>query len=93
MREGGAQEVALAAPDLCARPRRFWWGHGGVFSEAQRRELERHSLPRVVCDNSGLTHVPADAFRLARFPQDFEACEDIPGLDLEAWKEAAPPGN
>ncbi|XP_036080092.1 thyroid peroxidase [Rousettus aegyptiacus] len=72
---------------------RFWWASDGVFSAAQRRELERHSLPRVVCDNTGLARVPADAFRLARSPRDFKACEDIPGLDLEAWREAAPPGD
>lgn len=90
---GGGAEAALAPPDPCARSRRFWWASDGVFSAAQRRELERHSLPRVVCDNTGLARVPADAFRLARSPRDFKACEDIPGLDLEAWREAAPPGN
>lgn len=90
---GGGAEAALAPPDPCACSRRFWWASDGVFSAAQRRELERHSLPRVVCDNTGLARVPADAFRLARSPWDFKACEDIPGLDLEAWREAAPPGN
>ncbi|XP_053780623.1 thyroid peroxidase isoform X1 [Desmodus rotundus] len=72
---------------------RFWWEHGGVFTEAQRRELQKHSLSRVICDNTGLTHVPADAFRAARFPLDFEPCEDIPGLNLDEWREAAPPGD
>ncbi|KAF6106794.1 thyroid peroxidase [Phyllostomus discolor] len=72
---------------------RLWWEHGGVFTEAQRRELRKHSLSRVVCDNSGLARVPADAFRVARFPQDFRPCEDIPGLNLDAWREAAPPGD
>ncbi|KFO33924.1 Thyroid peroxidase [Fukomys damarensis] len=66
---------------------RFWWENSRVFTEAQRQELEKHSLSRVVCDNSGLTHVPRDAFRVGRFPQDFESCERIPGLDLEAWRE------
>lgn len=73
--------------------RRFWWERDGVFTEAQRRELQKHSLSRVICDNSGLSRVPADAFQVARFPQDFEPCEDIPGLNLDAWREAAPPGD
>lgn len=64
-----------------------------MFTEAQRRELQRHSLSRVICDNTGLPRVPADAFRVGRFPQDFELCEDIPGLSLEAWREATPQGN
>ncbi|XP_004868411.3 thyroid peroxidase isoform X1 [Heterocephalus glaber] len=66
---------------------RFWWENSPVFTEAQRRELGKHSLSRVICDNSGLSHVPRDAFRVGRFPQDFESCEHIPSLDLEAWRE------
>ncbi|KAM5262799.1 thyroid peroxidase [Ctenodactylus gundi] len=66
---------------------RFWWENGAVFTEAQRQELERHSLSRVICDNTGLARVPTDAFLLGRFPQDFEACEHIPGIDLKAWRE------
>ncbi|XP_054584076.1 thyroid peroxidase [Eptesicus fuscus] len=69
---------------------RFWWEHGGVFTEAQRRELGTHSLSRVICDNTGLPRVPADAFGAAAFPQDFTPCEGVPGLDLEAWREAPP---
>ncbi|XP_042098688.1 thyroid peroxidase isoform X3 [Ovis aries] len=70
---------------------RFWWEHHGVFTEAQRRELGRHSLSRVICDNTGLTHVPRDAFRVGQWPQDFESCDRIPGMDLRAWREAPPP--
>ncbi|KAM6149578.1 thyroid peroxidase [Erethizon dorsatum] len=66
---------------------RLWWENSPVFTEAQRQQLGKHSLSRVVCDNSGLTHVPRDAFRVGQFPQDFESCEHIPGLDLEAWRE------
>ncbi|XP_066241044.1 thyroid peroxidase [Saccopteryx leptura] len=72
---------------------RFWWEHGGVFTEAQRRELEQHSVSRLLCDNTGLPRVPADAFRVATFPQDFQPCADIPGLNLEAWREAGPQGD
>lgn len=63
-----------------------------MFTEAQRRELGTHSLSRVICDNTGLSRVPADAFLAATFPQDFTPCEGVPGLSLEAWREA-PPGN
>ncbi|DAA33799.1 TPA: Thyroid peroxidase-like isoform 3 [Bos taurus] len=70
---------------------RFWWEHRAVFTEAQRRELGRHSLSRVICDNTGLTRVPRDAFRVGQWPQDFESCDRIPGMDLRAWREAPPP--
>uniref|UniRef100_A0A8C3WJG6 Thyroid peroxidase n=1 Tax=Catagonus wagneri TaxID=51154 RepID=A0A8C3WJG6_9CETA len=71
----------------------FWWENPAVFTEAQRRELGRHSLSRVICDNSGLSHVPLDAFRVGRWPQEFEPCAGIQGLDLGAWREAPPPGD
>ncbi|EGW04907.1 Thyroid peroxidase [Cricetulus griseus] len=69
---------------------RFWWENSHVFTDAQRQELEKHSLPRVICDNTGLTRVPVDAFHTGKFPQDFESCEDIPSMDLEVWRETFP---
>ncbi|XP_032286016.1 thyroid peroxidase [Phoca vitulina] len=72
---------------------RFWWESSGVFTEAQRRELARHSLSRVICDNTGLPRVPTDAFQIGRFPRDFEPCENIPGLNLDMWREALPQGD
>lgn len=78
---------------LCLRPWRFWWENSHVFTDAQRHELEKHSLSRVICDNTGLTRVPADAFRVGKFPEDFESCDSIPGMNLEAWRETFPQGD
>ncbi|ELW62346.1 Thyroid peroxidase [Tupaia chinensis] len=69
---------------------RFWWESPAAFTEAQRQELRKHSLSRVICDNTGLPSVPQDAFRLGRFPQDFTPCGAIPGLDLAPWRERPP---
>ncbi|NWZ65869.1 PERT peroxidase, partial [Acrocephalus arundinaceus] len=66
---------------------RFWWENDNVFTEAQKHELSKHSLSRVICDNTGISKVPADAFQLGKFPQDFKHCNNIPGLNLEAWQE------
>ncbi|XP_063450745.1 thyroid peroxidase isoform X4 [Pan paniscus] len=68
----------------------FWWENSHVFTDAQRRELEKHSLSRVICDNTGLTRVPVDAFQVGKFPEDFESCDSIPGVNLEAWRETFP---
>uniref|UniRef100_A0A8C9I2E9 Thyroid peroxidase n=1 Tax=Piliocolobus tephrosceles TaxID=591936 RepID=A0A8C9I2E9_9PRIM len=68
----------------------FWWENSHVFTDAQRHELEKHSLSRVICDNTGLTRVPVDAFQVGKFPEDFESCDSIPGLNLEAWRETFP---
>ncbi|XP_030051017.1 thyroid peroxidase [Microcaecilia unicolor] len=65
----------------------FWWENSPIFTKIQRHKLEKHSLSRVICDNTGLTHMPTDAFQLSKYPQDFLPCDQIPGINLEAWKE------
>ncbi|XP_032299775.1 thyroid peroxidase [Coturnix japonica] len=66
---------------------RFWWENDNVFTEAQKNELKKHSLSRVICDNTGISDVPVDAFQLGKFPQDFKDCSTIDGMNLEAWQE------
>ncbi|KAI4905455.1 hypothetical protein NFI96_028088, partial [Prochilodus magdalenae] len=66
---------------------RFWWEKPGVFSPQQRQQLQRHSLSRVFCDNSGVTEVPLDPFTVGTYPEDFLLCSSVPSLDLGAWKE------
>lgn len=68
---------------------RFWYENPGVFSPAQLTEIRQSSLARVLCDNSdGILQVQRDVFVNARFPQDYEECEDeerIPRVDLKVW--------
>lgn len=66
---------------------RFWWENEGVFTQQQRAELQRHSLSRVICDNSDVREVPLDSFRIGRYPDNLLSCNDIPSLSLEAWRE------
>lgn len=66
---------------------RFWWENPGLFSSAQRNELYKHSLSRVICDNTAITEVPLDAFRVGQYPQNFVNCDQVPGLNLLAWNE------
>uniref|UniRef100_A0A7M4EQY1 Thyroid peroxidase n=1 Tax=Crocodylus porosus TaxID=8502 RepID=A0A7M4EQY1_CROPO len=77
----GKQMKALREGD------RFWWENDNIFTEVQRHELKKHSLSRIICDNTGLAEVPLDAFQLGKFPEDFESCANIPGINLEAWQE------
>ncbi|XP_062379539.1 thyroid peroxidase [Sardina pilchardus] len=78
----GKQMKALRQGD------RFWWERPGVFTQEQRRELMKHSLSRVICDNSGMEVVPPDAFRLAAYPRDFLPCNSVPAMNLDAWRES-----
>ncbi|KAF7236992.1 Myeloperoxidase [Varanus komodoensis] len=66
---------------------RFWWENPGVFTPQQRHALSSDSLSRVICDNTHITEVPRDSFRVNRYPQDFVNCREIQRLDLSAWKE------
>uniref|UniRef100_A0AAY4C8U2 Thyroid peroxidase n=1 Tax=Denticeps clupeoides TaxID=299321 RepID=A0AAY4C8U2_9TELE len=66
---------------------RFWWENPGVFTHKQREELAKHSLSRVICDNTGLERVTLDAFQLGVYPQDFVPCNSVPTLSLETWRE------
>ncbi|XP_032877969.1 thyroid peroxidase [Amblyraja radiata] len=77
----GKQMKALREGD------RFWWENPGLFSSAQRNELYKHSLSRVICDNTAITEVPLDAFRVGQYPQNFVNCDQVPGLNLLAWNE------
>ncbi|KAJ6665884.1 hypothetical protein lerEdw1_001356 [Lerista edwardsae] len=70
---------------------RFWWENANVFTEAQRLQLRKYSLSRLICDNTGLTAVPVDAFTLATFPQGFKPCDNVPSIHLGAWQDTLQP--
>ncbi|XP_069830387.1 thyroid peroxidase [Dendropsophus ebraccatus] len=65
----------------------FWYENPDVFTEKQKLELEKHSLSRVICDNTGLTHAPPDSFLMADHPEGFISCDNIPSMNLEIWEE------
>uniref|UniRef100_A0A8C5XEQ0 Myeloperoxidase n=2 Tax=Microcebus murinus TaxID=30608 RepID=A0A8C5XEQ0_MICMU len=69
---------------------RFWWENKGVFSTQQQKALGKISLPRIICDNTGITTVSKNnIFMSNSFPRDFVNCSTLPALDLAAWREKA----
>ncbi|XP_069470953.1 myeloperoxidase-like [Ambystoma mexicanum] len=67
---------------------RFYYENRGVFSSAQKRALERVTLARVICDNTGITEVPRNVLMANTYPRDFVRCNQIPALDLSAWRSS-----
>nr|XP_003467059.2 myeloperoxidase [Cavia porcellus] len=68
---------------------RFWWENKDVFSKQQRQALAKISLPRIICDNTGITTVSKNnIFMSNSFPRDFVKCSTLPALNLTSWKEA-----
>ncbi|XP_069575830.1 thyroid peroxidase [Brachyistius frenatus] len=70
---------------------RFWWDAEGVFTQQQKDELQKNSPSRLICDNSDIQEVPPDSFRFGEYPCDYVSCDQIPSLNLEAWREEKSP--
>ena len=57
----------------------------GTFTAAQRAEIEKASLSRVICDNSdNIQMIQPNAFLAA---QGRVSCSDLPQINLNAWQE------
>ncbi|NWU98618.1 PERM Myeloperoxidase, partial [Upupa epops] len=65
---------------------RFWWENRGVFTPQQRSSLAKVSLSRIICDNTRISEVPRHILQTNRYPHGFVSCNQIPQLDLTAWK-------
>ena len=64
---------------------RFFYENPGVFTPAQRRQIRRGSLSRVLCDNSdNIDMIQPDAF-LSN--QTRVNCNQIPRVNLQRWRE------
>ncbi|XP_051013771.1 lactoperoxidase [Acomys russatus] len=64
---------------------RFWWENPGVFTKMQRDSLQKMSLSRLICDNTGITKVPLNPFQANTYPDGFVDCSSIDKLDLSPW--------
>ncbi|NWY59126.1 PERM Myeloperoxidase, partial [Chionis minor] len=65
---------------------RFWWENRGVFTSQQRSSLAKISLSKIICDNTKISKVPTNIFQANSYPSSFVSCNQIPKLDLGAWK-------
>lgn len=58
-----------------------------MFTQQQKTELLKVSLSRIICDTTDISEVPADSFKFGKYPSDYVSCDDIPSINLEAWRE------
>jgi len=64
---------------------RFWYENEGVFTRAQRRQIRKASLARVVCDNGdNIDRVQPDIFTSATV-DEMVPCDELPFVDLDKW--------
>lgn len=57
-------------------------GPSPLFDAAQRAEIEKASLSRVICDNTDLNEAQPDAFMAN---QNRVPCSQLPSVDLSRW--------
>lgn len=56
-----------------------------LFTSAQRAEIEKASLSRIICDNSDLKEVQPNAFMAN---QNRVSCSQLPSVDLSRWSSS-----
>ncbi|XP_056259507.1 eosinophil peroxidase isoform X1 [Seriola aureovittata] len=66
---------------------RLWYENPGVFTPRQRSALSSVRLSKIICDNTGITSVPLDAFSVITNRNRLVRCNAIRSLDLSAWRE------
>lgn len=66
---------------------RLWHENPGVFTSRQRAALKSVTMSRIICDNTGIQSVPQDAYSLISSRNRLTRCNNIPRLNLSAWKE------
>jgi len=68
---------------------RFFFTHkdqAGSFTRQGRQILIDRTLSGVICDNSDITDVPKDAFKLTK-REDFISCDDAPKINRKEIRE------
>ena len=63
---------------------RFWYERPGVFTSLQRREINRATLSRVICDNTDINLIQRDSFLKARRV----ICSNLPRMNLRHWQQS-----
>nr|QCY41338.1 myeloperoxidase [Channa argus] len=66
---------------------RFWYEKADVFTARQRSALSSATLSKIICDNTGITSVPTNAFNIVSSTNRLVNCRNLRRLDLSAWRE------
>lgn len=73
---------------VCCETFRLWYQNPGFFTARQRAALGSASLSRIICDNTGITIIPANPFDVISNRNRLVRCNNIRNLDLSAWTES-----
>ncbi|XP_075706908.1 eosinophil peroxidase-like [Rhinoderma darwinii] len=65
---------------------RFYYERTTEFTAVQRSAIERVTMSRIICDNTGIPQVPRNVFVANTNPRNFVNCSQIPAFDLSPWR-------
>lgn len=65
---------------------RFYYESSTEFTVAQRNAINRVTMSRMICDNTGITQVPRNVFVANTVPNGFVNCSQIAAFDLSPWR-------
>ncbi|XP_071119087.1 peroxidasin-like [Haliotis cracherodii] len=65
---------------------RFWYEGADTFTAAQLAEIRKVTLSRVICDNSKISRIQRDAFKLITRRNRKIRCRHLSSLNLGKWK-------
>nr|XP_057912936.1 eosinophil peroxidase [Doryrhamphus excisus]XP_057912946.1 eosinophil peroxidase [Doryrhamphus excisus] len=66
---------------------RLWYENPGVFTARQRAALSTATLSRIICDNTGISSIPRDAFSVLSRQNLLVRCSNLRRFNLAAWRE------
>ncbi|XP_056414542.1 myeloperoxidase-like [Hyla sarda] len=66
---------------------RFYYEKPSEFTIAQRNAINRVTMSRIICDNTGITEVPRNVFVANTYPRNFVRCSQISAFDLSPWRK------
>ncbi|XP_023816783.1 eosinophil peroxidase [Oryzias latipes] len=66
---------------------RLWYENPGVFTRGQRAVLGSVKLSKIICDNTDITSVPVDAFKVVSRTNRRVLCSRLSSLNLSPWRD------
>uniref|UniRef100_A0A3P9H2K3 Myeloid-specific peroxidase n=1 Tax=Oryzias latipes TaxID=8090 RepID=A0A3P9H2K3_ORYLA len=66
---------------------RLWYENPGIFTRGQRAVLGSVKLSKIICDNTDITSVPVDAFKVVSRTNRRVLCSRLSSLNLSPWRD------
>ncbi|KAF6725968.1 Eosinophil peroxidase [Oryzias melastigma] len=66
---------------------RLWYENPGVFTRFQRNALRSVRLSKIICDNTDITSVPVNVFKVVSRQNRRVLCSRLSGINMSPWRD------